>query len=503
MRLLISHHYEGEMSSPTFFPCATSLPNEATATSVGILLCSQEFKIALHHAIKSIPEGQASELIQQLTADISESMEWMKIGCSITDGKEIGRLDVRDHGMLCFQVQAELLGRVLSEIYMILIDALTVTAGNCILLGPYMKELVSTIYPCMSSLAGQNHDDVNKFLFSVMGRTSENMVAENEKEKLGISTQWIFVFLFRLYISCRSLYRQIISLTPPKASRKLSSSMRDLVTAYTGSDWLENSDWTDEGYFSWIINPSPSLLDLIHYISNTYNIEDCCPLIYVLHIMALQRLVDLNRYRSSLEYLLQQNEKLLQVKKPDDADLSLYSKKDRKLKKFISVLEQEAVGLVDFMLGYLSLVANNHSSIFSSDDTSCKKMAPFKVLESFKWDFGICSVNKKSLPIAIWWIICQNIDIWCIYADAKKLRKKFKKFLTLLIHTSVPYLSNSFLEVEKHKIDRDCQQKKITLYQISQGLLKDSALYEHKVRDNVIKFKQVFSLWHSYFICHI
>ncbi|XVE67104.1 hypothetical protein DITRI_Ditri08aG0133500 [Diplodiscus trichospermus] len=485
VRLLISHHHQGEMSCTRLFSQTISVPNVATAASVGILLCSQEFRLAIYHAIKSIPEGQASELIQQLTADVAESMEWMKIDCSITDGEEIGKLDVRDNGMLIFHMQAELLGRVLSEIYMILLDTLTVTAGNCALLGPYMKELLSTIYPCISSLAGQHPDGVEKLLFSVMQRTSESTVAENEKEKHGISTQWIFVFLFRMYISCRSLYRQIISLTAPSASRKLSSAMQDAFTAYAGRDWMEKPKWTDEGYFSWIINPSPSLLDLIHRISNTYiedNFEDCCPLIYVLYIMSLQRLVDLNRLRSSIEYLLEQNEKLMQVKKLDDADLSLYSKKDRKLKRRVLVLEQEAVELTDFMLGRLSLVDNYHSSIFSSDDTSCEKMAPFEVDESYKWDFGICSLNKKSLPIAIWWIICQNIDIWCIYAAAKK----FKKFLTLLIQTSLPCLSNSFPQVEKHKIDKDCQLKKITIYQISQGLLNDSTLYEHKfVRRNL------------------
>ncbi|XP_022748029.1 uncharacterized protein LOC111297639 [Durio zibethinus] len=488
VRLLMSHHHEGEMSCTRYFSYTTSLPDRATAASLGILLCSQEFKLAIHHAIKSIPEGQAIELIQQLTADVLESMEWMKIGCSITDGKDIGRLDVRDHDMLSFHIKAELLGRVLSEIYVILLDALTVTTGNCRLLGPSMKELVSMISPCISSLAGQHPDGVNKFLISVMGRTSENMVAENEKEKHGISTQWIFVFLFRLYMSGRSLYRQIISLTPPSASQKLSSEMRDAFTAYTGRDWMEKSDWTDEGYFSWITNPSPSLVDLIHHISNAYledKIEDCCPLIYVLHIMALQRLVDLNRHRSSLEYLLQQNEKVMEVKKLDNADLSPYSKKDRKLKRCVIVLEQEAVELTDFMLGYLSLVANNHSSVFFSDDTSCEKMAPFEVHESYEWDFGICSLNMKSLSIAIWWIICQNIDIWCIYAAAKKLKKKCKMFLTLLIQTSPPCLSNGFLQVEKHKND-NCQLKKITLCQISQGLLKDSTLYEHKfVRRNL------------------
>ncbi|GMI83549.1 hypothetical protein like AT4G30150 [Hibiscus trionum] len=477
VRLLISHHHEGEMSCTRFFSDSASFYNEATAASVGILLASQEFKLSIHRAIKFIPEGQASELIQQLTADVSESMEWMKIGSSVTDGKEIG--DVRDHDMLSFHIQAELLGRVLSEIYMVLLDSLSVTAGNCSLLGPSIKELVSTIYPWISSLGEQNLDGVDT-LFSVMGS-----ISENEKERHGISIQWIFVFLFRLYISCRSLYRQVISFTPPGMSRKLSSAMGDAFTAYTGRDWMEKSDWTDDGYFSWIINPSPSLLDLIHHISDTYvkdNIEDCCPLIYILHIMALQRLVDLSRHRSSIEYLLEQNEKLVQIKKFDDADLSLYNKKDRKLKKRISVLEQEVVELADFVLGYLSLVSDNYSSILSYDDTSCET----KAHESDEWDFGICSVNKKSLPIAIWWIICQNIDILCIYSSSKKLKKKFKTFLTLLIQTSLPCLSKSFRQGEKHKIDKDGELKKITLYQISQGLLQDSTLYDHKfVRRNL------------------
>ncbi|KAE8719112.1 Urb2/Npa2, putative isoform 2 [Hibiscus syriacus] len=432
VRLLISHHNECEMRCTGFFSYSASFSNEAIAASVGVLLGSQEFKLSIHHAIKFIPEGQAGELIQQLTEDVSESMEWMKIGSSVTDGKKIGRLHVNDHDKLSFHIQAELLGRVLSEIYMVLLDSISVTSGNCSLLGPSIKKLVSAIYPCISSLGEQNLDGVDTFLFSVIGSISKNMVAGNEKERHGISIQWILVFLFRLYISCRSLYRQVISLTPPSMSRKLSSAMGDAFTAYTGRDWMEKSDWTDNGYFSWIINPSPSLLDLIHHISDTYvkdNIEDCCPLIYILHIMALQRLVDLSRNRSSLEYLLKQNEKLMQVKKFDDADLSLYSKKDRKLKRRMLVLEQEAVELADFVLGYLSLVADNHLSILSSDDTSCET----KAHESDKWDFGICSVNKKSLPSAIWNLssrFChalENLEL-LLFSDSLISNRSFDSF---------------------------------------------------------------------------
>ncbi|KAA8546071.1 hypothetical protein F0562_020478 [Nyssa sinensis] len=119
----------------------------------------------------------------------------------------------------------------------------------------------------------------------------------------------------------------------------MSGVMGDSLTAYSGRDWLEKTDWTDEGYFSWVVQPSASLLAIIQAVSDTYLqgiVADCSPLIYVLNAMALQRLVDLNRLIKAFEYLLHKNDCLVQKKLMDDAGLSLYRKKSSKWKRRVS-----------------------------------------------------------------------------------------------------------------------------------------------------------------------
>jgi hypothetical protein len=256
--------------------------------------------------------------------------------------------------------------------------------------------------------------------------------------------------------------------------------MGDSFTACSGKDWIERTEWDDKGYFSWILQPSASLLAVIQSVSNIYlqgSTEDCCPLIYVLHSMALQRLVDLNRQIKSLEYLLQNNDNLLHNNLVVGAALSPYRKKSRKWERHISLLRQEAAGLTDFMMGHLWLLANDQQSI-SSDDATCMDISVQALHETEEWDFGICTVNKKSLPTAIWWILCQNIDIWCTHAAKKKL----KLFLSLLIRTSLPSLRSSFVKVRKQHNNELSQLKKVTINQISSELLSDSIFYEQKVR---------------------
>ncbi|GLU02785.1 hypothetical protein SLE2022_200200 [Rubroshorea leprosula] len=472
---LLSQLSDGEVSCAGSLSSVMTLSNHTCAKSVRILLCSQEFKLAIHQAFKSIPEGQASECIQQLTADVSESMEWTKNSCSETDGKEFGRLEIGNCEVHFF-MQAEILGTLFSEIYILLLDSLIVTSGNSSMLGLYVKKMMTTIQPFISSLARLKPDGIYEFLSSLSGRALDNMIAENRNKKYLISFYWIFVFFSRLYMSCRSLYRQIIGLAPPNESRKMATEIGDAFTVYTGRDWMEK-DLTDKGYFSWILNPSPSVLELLHCISNIYfkdNIGDCCPLIYVLNAIALQRLVDLNRHIMSLQYLLQHNDNFIQAKMNDDADLSLASKKSRKLKRHISILKKEAVGLTDFMLGFLSLVANNQPLTSASNDASCENKC-FKVHGNNGWDLGVCTLDEKSLPSAIWWVICQNVDIWCAHAATKKM----KKFLTLLLQTSLPCLSRSYMQGQED-IDKAGWLKKVSVPQISMELLKDSSLYDHK-----------------------
>ncbi|KAM1106585.1 hypothetical protein ACFX2I_003481 [Malus domestica] len=137
IRLLSSHNGDGERNYTRF---VISLHGEAHAKSVEMLLCSQEFKIAIQQAVKSIPEGQASGCIGRLTMDVSECLEWMKISCSKSDETEVGRQDVQS-SVQGFNLEAELLGRVLSEIYALVLDSLFATTGNCNLLGVSKRTL--------------------------------------------------------------------------------------------------------------------------------------------------------------------------------------------------------------------------------------------------------------------------------------------------------------------------------------------------------------------------
>lgn len=473
IRLLISHDGDIEVKYTRFL---TPLHGEDHAKSVGILVCCQEFKIAVQKAIKSIPEGQASACLQQLITDISESLKWMEVSNVVADGNKFGELDAGSR----FYLQAELSGRGLSEVYAMVLNSLTVTTGNSILVGASIKDLITLLCPHMSNLVGLQPDAVNKFLVSVTGKSFEDELAGNKSDLLSFrfSTHWVFLFFFQLYMSCRILYREAASLMPPGTSRKMSAAMGDSFTGFSGGDFMQKTDWKNDGYFSSFVEPSASLLIVIQAVSDIYiqdSAADCCPLIYVMHAMTLQRLVDLNRQIKSFEYLLQNNENLVQIRLVDDADLSYYHKKNKKLKRHILILRQEAEGLTGFMMEYLPLVSKNQQPISAFDQTTSKEAYAH---ESDEWDFGVSSVNKKSLATAIWWILCQNIDIWSIHAAKKKL----KMFLSLLIYTSIPNGGKrSFEQVEKHHNHETNQLNRVTMQQISLELFNNSILYEQQV----------------------
>ncbi|KAK3028644.1 hypothetical protein RJ639_037824 [Escallonia herrerae] len=407
-----------------------------------MVLCSQEFRIAISSAIKSIPEGQATGCIRQLATDISESLDWMKGNCSIAAEK--GQIDL----------QAELLGRGLSEVYTLILDSLTVTTGNSSSVGVSLKGLVAVIRPIMSGLVGLQEDPLYEFMSIFMGSTFSKKAGKRTE----VYSQWAVLLFFRLYLSSRSLQRQIISLVPPDTSRELSGVMHDSFTAYSARDWLESAGGGDESYFSWIVQPSTSLLSVLQAVSNIFiadTFASCSPLVYVLNAMALQRLVDLNKLIKSFEYLLQRNDNLILSKLTDDTGSSLRRKRSRKWRRCVSDLRQEAEGLTEFIMGYLPLVAKDHLCISST-------------VGARQWDFGISSMNEKSLPSAIWWIICQNVDIWSRYAANKKL----KKFLSLLIQNSLPNTISS--------TNRPDSEKTVSVHQISVDLLSDAVLYEQR-----------------------
>ncbi|XP_008457645.3 uncharacterized protein LOC103497293 [Cucumis melo] len=468
MRAVISDECETEKGYANFM---TSLGHEAYEKSVGMLLSSQEIKFAIHKAIKYIPEGQASGIVQQLTEDVTKTLGWLKrCNMNLIIRNKTGGSDM----------QSVLLGKGLSEIYSLMLDSLMITSGNASQVGTLIANLVSVIRPCMSRLVGLESDGAKAFFVAVMGKTWENLVA-NEENCLGsgVTSHWVFVFFFRLYMSCRSLYRQVISLMPPSLSRKMSAATGDSFMAYSACDWMQKTDWSDEGYFSWITQSSASVLVIVESVCSLYHQSTNVgwySLIYVLLIMVLQRLVDLNKQISSLEYLHQRSENLMQVEVLSDDDLSVLQKKIKRFGRLVSVLRKEAEDLTDFMMGHLSLVAKRRilkstKSNATSNDKSTEMLSHID-----EWDFSIYNVNKRSFPTAVWWIICQNIDTWVSHAAKKKL----KMFLSFLIPTALHFLASNHANIGTQQTCGYRQPKKVSLQQISSAVLSDPIFYEHR-----------------------
>ncbi|XP_042507828.1 uncharacterized protein LOC122083947 [Macadamia integrifolia] len=462
------------------FVSAPSLPFEACIRSVATLLCSPDFRLSISSAIKSIPEGQASGCIRMLKADIVLSLEWMKVTSLKDSAGEFGKANLLSNSVSVLNLRAELFGRALSEVYTIILDSSTVTTGNSILVGSSVKDLMTEICPNLGFLVGEQNESGNEFLFSVTGRRFSNHKmpdCENNLATTGIITAWILVFFFRLYVSCRSLYRQSISLMPPDSSRKASAAMEDLFTAYSGKDWMEKTGWADDGYFSWIVKPSASLLTTIESVSKVClmpSVAECPPLVYVLHTMAFQRIVDLNRQIKASEFSQERVLRLAQLEMDDDG-LRLSRKEKKKWKRKILVLKKEASDLTSFMMAYLPLIAKQETS-FSVDATFEGKDA-CDAHENEAWDFCVSSISEKSLPTALWWSLCQNTDIWCSHASKKEL----KKFLSVLLYNYLYSMRSSFGDVKKQNVYEGHEPvylRKVALHQISSELLNDTVLYE-------------------------
>ncbi|KAL7118637.1 hypothetical protein ACP275_02G015800 [Erythranthe tilingii] len=403
------------------------------SNALSMLLCSSKFRLSLGNAIKAIPEGQASGCIKQLSSDIMESLDWIKCGHQLKT-EQSNKCD-----SLQFRLRAELMGKVLSEVYIIILDSITVTSGNSYLLGVSLTNLLEIIRPGLSNLVSSQ-----EICVLVDGVTlSKTTGCDN------VSICWILVVFFRLILSYRSLFRQTIRLVAPRESEKMSLVMSDSLTIRPASDWLEMAGSFGEDLFSSIIQPPATVLDVIHSVLDICTQDSvvlCPPLVWVLNAVALQRLVELNLLIRSSEYKLQ-------WKDADDSSC-------RKREKRVTRMRNEAVGLTKFMMESLSSIYKDQ--IFAPSFGG-----------GIDKSFSVGSLEEKSLAYALWWTNCQHVDIWCSHAAKKDL----KKFLTLVIQAFISYINEDNCHSTTHK---PMHLEKVTAYQIALEFLNNTISYEQR-----------------------
>ncbi|KAJ3673711.1 hypothetical protein LUZ60_005703 [Juncus effusus] len=288
------------------------------------LLCSSQFMLSISNSVKSMPERQAGGFVEELKNDFSETLKWMS------------------NSNLDFDLKSEILGRVFSEFHAILIDSLTVTSSNSLLIANSVENLMKEIRPSFRLLVQNKPENKNK-----NGNENENLFISSLAGGAGIpfrlSVSSLMVLFFRVYVSSRSLIRQLISLMSPDQARKSSELIGNLFATKFGTEWLNNEILDlNNGYFYWISDPSISLFDLINDFSDSLFSENnsgrFC-FVYSIILMVFQRLNDLNRQIRVFKFLQKEEENNSEKDK----------KKIKKIKQIIRDLETEAIGLCNFL----------------------------------------------------------------------------------------------------------------------------------------------------------
>lgn len=396
------------------------------------LLCSQDLQLTIANAVKSVPEGQAGNCIQQLNLDIADTLEWIKQNSFSVHRKFLVEDKATSGYTPDMDIHAEVLGRIFSEIYATVLESLSSTATNSISIGNSLTNLIKTLRPSLGCFLQIQSVNVNDIFFSITGRKVLNLEfieCEENSQVILQSICWLFLFFFRLYASSRSLYKQSICLMPPDLSRKASESLGDLFTASCCLDWTEKPEKMDGGYFSWIASSSISLPEAIKNISKDFlssNFAAYAPLVYILQVMTIQRLRDLSRLIKAFEFFHKSSE--MQMQNDTNARRSM-----KAWKKLIAGSRNEAVELTNLMMGHLSLL--DLKGPFCKFDGGGKYSLEYEG----EWDRGVSSLDEKSIHVAVWWLLCENTDAWCVHSTKKNL----KKFISYLFLYSLQCLSDN------------------------------------------------------------
>ncbi|KAL6649422.1 hypothetical protein ACP70R_013646 [Stipagrostis hirtigluma subsp. patula] len=420
-----------------------SFSSQKRLESMTTLLSSEALRGAIRTSIKSMPEGQSSRCIDELTQDLTETLKWAK-GSKFEDAsKEQGESPSIARKSVLNQ-KAELLGRHLCELYTSVLESITVTSSNSTMVGKSVERLVNSIQPNFSHLVRKESNNSSEFISSVMGKCLSKKQHTNW-QKIP-SASWIFALFFRLYISCRSLYRQSISLMPPDVAVEATKIVGNPFIVCSGREWTNPADILGEGYFAWIVESPSPLLDVIESLSQSLsrNCASFAPLVYSFHVMALHRLDDLNRQIKAFEYLLK--DRVQKLMENDIGNTQL-------LKKSCSL---EAARLTKFMMDYVE-----------NDSFGCYEI-------SGSWDLSLCSLDGGSFPIATWRLLCDNIDIWGSHASKKDLRNFFSSLIRFSFVRKIPFTKEEYSSSQS-------SYRVTNLHDISVGLLCDTIIYDQKV----------------------
>ncbi|KAF0914214.1 hypothetical protein E2562_027792 [Oryza meyeriana var. granulata] len=428
----------------------SSLSSDKYLESLATLLSAHKLRDAIRASVNSMPEGQSSRCIEELTLDLTSTFEWMKT-CGFLDVN----LEVQGESSLIardsvFGQRAELLGRHLSEIYTNVLESINVTTSNSTLVAKSIERLVDAIRPSLCRLVRNESNSSSEFVYSVMGKHVSNKQGANWQKIPSLA--WLYLFFFRTYVSCRSLYLQSIGLMPPDLAIEATELVGNSFVVCCGKEWTNSANILTEGYFAWIVRNSSPLFDVIEILTQSLsrNCSGFTLLAFILHEMTLQRLNDLNRQINAFDFLLEDDTN--QFDKENSGDTELLKKSSY----------HEATQLTSFMMSYMRLLSSGEIG-----SSRCYEI-------DASWDLSLCSLDEFSFPIATWRLLCENIDIWSPHASKKDLKNFFSNLIkfSFVQKRSCKDVGNS---------GSQSSYREITLHDVSVELLCDTIIYDRKV----------------------
>jgi hypothetical protein len=193
---------------------------------------------------------------------------------------------------------------------------------------------------------------------------------------------------------------------PPDLAIEATKLLGNSFIVCCGKEWTNSANIIAEGYFAWIVESPGSLLDVIENLPQAIprNLSGSAMLVYILHVMALQKLDDLNRQINAFDFLLEDGTQQFDTEDSGNDELS---------KKSFCL---EAARITNFM-NYVRMLSSGENGHFRCYEISSS------------WDLSICSLDEGFFHVATWQLLCENIDIWNSHASKTDLKSFFSNLI--------------------------------------------------------------------------
>ena len=428
--------------------------------------------MVLSSVIQEIPEGQVASFMRLLGEDMEQTLKMIQpsIVHPTDRHKRLQQTSIK----------------VITEIYVCILDQGNVTASNSVQFGASLRTLMDrSLIPCLGDLvdsALSDEDMIGKYTRFTHAQSEnsgspkedlQHVWPTNKHDDSSTTLSLTWAFVLRLYMSVKCLHRRCVTLMPPKAARKASISVNDTtLVLYTGELTKVEDLITNECFFSCVRKGDISVLDVLSSIRTWIEAtkqKKVEPLEYTLFCIGVQSLADLKRQIKAVHYTLVEADlgtldSSCKINKENLATNQSNLSHKKSLRKFHKKLKKKAMAIASFLLRWIKDLLEKENR-FQTKRKSSGQVDSWCTPE-ITWNKVVANLSSQTLPVARWGLLCQNLGVWSEFADSDDL-KLFTHFMLGLT-----------ISLDNHIND---DKERCNVFSITKDLLNTDSFYEEKV----------------------